>query len=76
MIITKDLKPESQIYPIGAYILGQLKNIPDNTIEAFELYERVNQSYSTSLNMFFLGLDWLFLIDAIKEKNGVILKCF
>lgn len=76
MIITKEIRPENQIYPIGAFILGQLKNIPEDKIEAFELYELVNRLKPISLNTFFLGLDWLFLIDAVKEQDGVVLKCF
>jgi hypothetical protein len=76
MIITKDIRPEHQVYPIGAYILDKLIDIHEDTIEAFDLYELVKQSKSISPSMFFLGLDWLFLMNAIKEKNGVILKCF
>lgn len=76
MIITQDLKPDSQLYTIGASILEGLRSVSCQTIEAFDLYELVNKIVPLSLNTFFLGLDWLFLLGAVEERDGLILRCF
>jgi ABC-3C biological conflict system middle component len=76
MIINKDIKPEFQLYPIGAAILSQLKATEQEDIQIFDLYKLVKEAHSLSLNTFFLALDWLFIIGAVDENNGMIVKCF
>ena len=76
MIINKDIKPEFQLYSVGAAILNQLIDSNQEDIEAFELYILAKEAHPLSLNTFFLALDWLFIIGAVEERNGMIVKCF
>lgn len=75
MIITKDIKPESQLYAVGAIIISVINELPTRKIEAFELYEIITQQTSVSLNTFFLGIDWLYLLGILEDSNGAIVKC-
>jgi len=76
MIINKDLKPEFQLYTVGAAILNQLRDTDQEDVETFELYTLAKEAHPLSLNTFFLALDWLFIIGAVQERNGMIVKCF
>jgi hypothetical protein len=76
MIIGKDIKPERQIYHLGALLLGVLRDTPDRNIELFDAFERMNSREAVSVNAFILTLDWLFLLGAITNDRGHIVKCF
>lgn len=76
MIIGKDIMPERQIYRTGALLLGVLKDIPGNDVDIFDVFAQVKQLENMSLNAFLLSLDWLFIMGAITNDNGRIIKCF
>ncbi len=76
MIVSKDIKPERHLYRLGALFIDIFDKIPEKRIETFNLFEKINQSETVSLNMYFLTLDWLFLLGAITITNGLIEKCF
>lgn len=76
MIIGKDIKPERQIYHLGALLLEVLQDIPSKTIELFDVFEHMNSHKTVSVNAFILTLDWLFLLGAITNDRGRIVKCF
>jgi len=76
MIIGKDIKPERQIYHLGALLLEGLQGTPDRNIELFDVFERMNSHETVSVNAFILTLDWLFLLGAIANDRGRIVKCF
>ncbi len=76
MIIGKDIKPERQIYRLGALLLGVLKDTPNRNIELFDVFEHMNSREAVSVNAFILTLDWLFLVGAITNDKGRIVKCF
>jgi len=76
MIIGKNIKPERQIYRLGALLIEVLQDIPNRSIEAFDVFEHMNSRETVSVNAFILTLDWLFLIGAITNDKGRIVKCF
>ena len=76
MIIGKDIKPERQIYHLGALLLEVLQDTPSRTIELFDVLEQMNSHETVSMNAFILTLDWLFLLGAITNDRGRIVKCF
>ncbi|QDT96264.1 ABC-three component system middle component 6 [Gimesia aquarii] len=76
MIISKDIKPERQIYRLGAMLLEVLQGTSGSVIELFDLYQLVNRQETISLNAFFITVDWLFLLGAITNDKGRIVKCF
>jgi len=76
MIIDKDIKPERQIYHLGALLLEILQDTPKRSFELFDVFEHMNSNEIVSINAFILTLDWLFLLGAITNDNGSITKCF
>ncbi len=76
MIISKDMKPERQIYHLGALVVGILQKNSNKSIELFELFEHANAHKTISLYAFILTLDWLYLLGAITNDKGRIVKCF
>ncbi len=76
MIICKDIKPERQIYHLGALLLEVLQSTHNRNIELFDVFERMNSHETVSVNSFILTLDWLFLLGAITNDRGRIVKCF
>ena len=76
MIIGKDIKPERQIYHLGALLIEVMQDTPNGTIELFDVFERMNSLETVSVNAFILTLDWLFLLGAITNHRGRIVKCF
>ncbi len=76
MIIGKDIKPERQIYHLGALLLEVLKYSPDGPINVFDVFEQMNKHKTISMNAFILTLDWLFLLGAVTNDKGRIVKCF
>ncbi|MDP8208046.1 MAG: hypothetical protein P9L92_15385 [Candidatus Electryonea clarkiae] len=76
MIIGRDIKPERQIYHLGALLLEVLQATPNRTIELFDVFELMNSHETVSVNAFVLTLDWLFLLGAITNDKGRIEKCF
>lgn len=76
MIVGNDIKPERQIYRLGALLLEVLQNTPNRAIELFDVFEHMNSHENVSVNAFMLTLDWLFLLGAIANDRGRIIKCF
>ena len=76
MIIGKDIKPERQIYHLGALLIEVLQEEPNRTIELFDVFEQMNSHETVSVNAFILTLDWLFLLGAVTNDRGRIIKCF
>lgn len=76
MIIGKDIKPERQIYHLGALLIEVMQSTSNRNIELFDVFERMNSHETVSVNAFILTLDWLFLLGAITNDKGRIVKCF
>ena len=76
MIISKDIKPERQIYHLGALLIEVLQDTPNRIIELFDVFEHMNRHETVSVNAFIFTLDWLFLLGAITNDRGRIVKCF
>lgn len=76
MITSNDIRPEKQIYSLGALLLEVLRKAPSDRIELFEAYEEMKLTTGMSISVFVLTLDWLFLLGAVKAEEGAIVKCF
>ena len=76
MIIGKDIKPERQVYHLGALLIEVLQDIPNRNIKLFDVFEHINSYETVSVNAFILTIDWLFLLGAITNDRGHIVKCF
>ncbi len=76
MIVGQDIKPERKIYYLGALALEIIKALPNNNIDVFDAFQKLNEREKISMNLFILTLDWLFILGAIKNNEGRIEKCF
>jgi hypothetical protein len=76
VITSNDIRPEKQIYSLGALLLEVLRKAPSDRIELFEAYEEMKLTTGMSISVFVLTLDWLFLLGAVKAEEGAIVKCF
>ncbi|ASS96634.1 ABC-three component system middle component 6 [Peribacillus simplex] len=75
LIIRNDVKPESNIYYLGAVFLKYLQQHQKINIEDF--FKKINTDYpSISINQILYTLDWLYILDLIDLiDEGVIIKC-
>ncbi len=70
MIVQNNTTPEKNLYHLGAIILAVFQEKKINEIELFDLYQNVKNRFNTSLNLFLLALNWLYLLGSIKIKNN------
>lgn len=76
MIIGNDIHPKREVYYLGGIVLSAFDNLPEGAHDFFSLYQYVNKLEQISITLFALTLDWLFLLELIDSKNGLIRKCF
>lgn len=76
MILGKDTNPQKQVYYLGAQILAELKQSDQKKFDYLDIYHAIKTRERISINLFALSLDWLFILGAIKNKNGRLIKCF
>lgn len=74
MIISQNTNPKREIYYLGALAIEVL-NKHNKKIHLFDLFEKVIEKEEISMKLFLFVLDWLYLIDSIKQENGVIKLC-
>lgn len=73
MILPDNIQPENSLYATGAKVISVLSN--QRVLGLNDLYEEVCKTQSMSFNLFMLSLDWLFLINAICNKEEGIGLC-
>jgi hypothetical protein len=77
MIVDTDTNPKNQVYYIGALVLDVLKKQQDVLFDFFDTFQRLNETHKISMGLYVLSLDWLFVINAIRNnKDGGLEKCF
>ncbi len=75
MLLSTDTKPEMTAYCCGGCILKALGNQPDG-LSLFDLYETVKSDDGVGSATFMLGLDWLYLLQAIAvNEEGRVTLC-
>lgn len=75
MIVGRSTSPNFQVYNIGALILSVFRENGTTNISIIELYELVKTKQKISISLFSLGLDWLFILGAVKNDRGKIILC-
>jgi hypothetical protein len=73
MLLPDNIHPEHSIYYNGAFVLQILQK--KKKIELLELFQEVKEISKMSFSIFTLCLDWLYLIDIIKQEDGKIELC-
>lgn len=76
MIVSSDIHPQKKIYYVGALIIGELKQIGTKEFDFFSLYCTLKDKSGISMNLFALGLDWLFLIGVVDKQDNKLIICF
>ena len=77
MIVTNNTNPDRDLYYLGGKVIEVLISNDSNEVDYFDLYQKVNNELSISINLYTLVLDWLFIIGAvINAENGLVRKCF
>lgn len=75
MIVGKNTSPNFQVYHIGGLILSIFKEMKSKSITVIELYELAKAKQNMSISLFSLGLDWLYILGAVKNDKGSITLC-
>jgi hypothetical protein len=73
MLVNINTNPQRNLYYLGSLVLETLKDY--KVIKLFDLYEIVNKKEEINIQLFIFVLDWLFIIDTIKQTNGKIELC-
>jgi hypothetical protein len=74
MLLPDNIHPEQTIYYNASQILNIL--LQKKQMPLFDLYVETNSSIKMAVPVFFLSLDWLFLIDVINYmEDGSIVLC-
>lgn len=75
MILGRDIHPERNLYFWGAKILALFDPDDFQGVSCVELFERLRATCEISFELFVLALDWLFLLEAIDGRDGMLKKC-
>lgn len=73
MLVDIDTNPQRNIYYLGSLVLKTLQE--RKVVELFDLYEIVNEQEEINMRLYIFVLDWLFMIDTIKQTDGKIELC-
>ncbi len=77
MIVSKDVNPEKDFYYLGAKVIEILSSENGDTVDFFDIFQKLNLSEEISINLYSLTLDWLYLLGVIdNSEKGNIKKCF
>ena len=77
MIVTKNTHPERSLYYLGSVIIEILDSSKSQEYDYMILYEIVAKRHATSISLFALALDWLYIIGVVhKGQKGMVKKCF
>ncbi len=75
MILGKNIHPEHQLYYWGAIVLGAIEDCKEDKVEYLTVFQMVKEHHFISNEVFLLTLDWLFLLGAIDQEDGLIIQC-
>ncbi len=75
MINDKNTNPQRDLYYLGGIVIDALSHASTDD-GFFDIFEKVRERETISMNLFSLTIDWLYLLDAVKIKNGRLEKCF
>jgi hypothetical protein len=74
MLLPDNIHPEQTVYYNASYVLNVL--FQKKQINLFDLYVETISELRMSVPVFVLSLDWLFLINIIKQQeDGSIVLC-
>lgn len=78
MINDKNTNPQRDLYYLGGIVIDVLHQTSgdESFFDIFDIFEKVREREAISMNLFSLTIDWLYLLDTVRFKDGRIEKCF
>jgi hypothetical protein len=77
MLLSVNIKPDKDVYYLGAKVIEVLNEADGNRIDFFDTFQKLNSIEKISMNLFVLSVDWLYILGVIKQSNDkYIEKCF
>lgn len=79
MIVSIDVKPDKNIYVMGAKIVAALRKSRFKVISLSSLYDQLNSSEETkiSIDNLVLAIDWLYILGLVDaDVSGDVRICF
>ncbi|MBW1650846.1 MAG: hypothetical protein JRJ44_09290 [Deltaproteobacteria bacterium] len=77
MLLSVNIKPDKDVYYLGAKVIEILNEADGNRIDFFDAFQKLNSIEKISMNLFVLSVDWLYILGVIKQSNDkYIEKCF
>ncbi|WP_430937304.1 ABC-three component system middle component 6 [Saccharicrinis sp. 156] len=73
MLLPDNIHPENSIYYNGAIVLQVLQKT--NGLDIVNLYQEVKQLKELTFSVFILCLDWLYIANIAKVKEGRVELC-
>lgn len=73
MLLPDNIHPENSIYYNGAIVLQVLQKT--NGLDIVNLYQEVKQLKELTFPVFILCLDWLYIANIAKVKEGRVELC-
>ena len=71
LLLSPDVKPERQVYCLGAALLALMRRTgPD--VSPLDLQDEFMRETGTGPDMFFLTLDWLYLLSVIDNEGRMV----
>jgi len=71
LLLSQDVKPERQVYCLGASLLAIMTRTGMD-VPPLALYDEFTRETGAGPEMFFLTLDWLYLLGVIDEEGGMV----
>jgi hypothetical protein len=76
MLLPRDEWPENSAYYVGALLIDLLTKTDNEALALPDLFLRVKEQHGVAPALFFLAIDWLYLVGAIRvTSEGVISLC-
>ena len=75
MINDNNTNPQRDLYYLAGVVIDILQQTSEDE-SFFDIFEKVREIETISMNLFSLTIDWLYLLDAVNFKNGRLEKCF
>ena len=75
MINDQNTNPQRDLYYLGGVVIDVLQQASKEE-SFFDIFEKVRERETISMNLFSLTIDWLYLLDVVKFKEGRLEKCF
>lgn len=76
MIVSRDIAPGRQIYYLGAVLIRIIGEQNADGIDIQQAFADFSEQTGCGVDMFFIALDWLYLMQVVREDRQGLIRCF